>query len=277
MENVRIFVYECEWSNNSLLYREPVHPDYRGMHREGRWCYFFFSRDVDSYFDEFLKVQGTALRFSQRFEFPLSAWQRFVPHTQVGCFSILLASNMVAAATSGEERQIKLLPSISFGSGLHPSTQACLLAMEKAFAKHKPHIVFDLGTGCGILAIAALLLGAGRAIASDISLIAIKEAEQNARLNNLHSKLSFIAANGLLPVNASRIPLVMMNLEWPSLRSVFDNSSWWLCNRIIVCGFPRFLWPNLLRKLELSLFFTEDLLWVEDWGAVTIAQHQPPL
>lgn len=271
MDNTQIFVYECEWRREPIFYSEPIHPNYKGMHREGKWCYFFFSGDVDDYFTEYVRNQHKDLCFRQRFEFPLDAWQQFVPQIQVGSFSIVVSSNK----TVTEGKQINLRPSISFGSGMHPSTQACLLAMEKVLLKDQPPMVLDLGTGCGILAIAALLSGATRVIASDISFIAIREARQNVELNNLQAKLDFVAANGLMSVKPDQIPLIVMNLEWPSLRTVFKNSSWWLCNRIIVCGFPKFRWQNLLRMLELSLFFTEDLLWVEDWGAATISQHQP--
>lgn len=270
MKDTLVFAYECEWSVRERLPPEPDHPAYKGMYREGKWCYFFFLREVDEYFHGLLESPPyKCLRFSQRLEFSIEAWQKFTPEIRVGNFHIVTQTSRC----SSEKRLIILNPSISFGSGTHPSTRACLMALEKVFEKSVPNMVLDVGTGSGILALGALILGAEKVIASDISYLAIREARENSELNVFSGKLYFLIADGLSAVNVAKIPLIVMNLEWPSLKTVFTNSSWWMCEKIIVGGFPRFYWQELLRKLELSLFFMEDLIWVEDWGAAIIAQQ----
>lgn len=265
-----VFVYECEWNIRERLIPEPCHPAYKGLYTEGKWCYFFFINEVDEYFRELLRSPPyRCLRFNRRFEFSFEAWQKFTPEVHVGNFRIVSQKSHY----SSEKRLIILSPSISFGSGTHPSTQACLLALERVFEKSTPNIVLDVGTGSGILALGALILGAEKVIASDISYLAIREARKNSELNVFSGKLYFLIADGLSAMNVSKIPLVVMNLEWPSLEMVFTNSNWWMCQKIIVGGFPRFYWHKLLRKLELSLFFMEELIWVEDWGAAIIAQR----
>ncbi|MEJ5301285.1 MAG: 50S ribosomal protein L11 methyltransferase [Thermodesulforhabdaceae bacterium] len=273
-EETIITVYECRWNDREVFPPEPSHPAYKGMYREGKWCYFFFSETADEYFNLWLKTQARqSIENCQRLSFPLSSWQEFSSTLRVGSF-LIVSSSSAEVETTGNT--IKLLPSISFGSGTHPSTKACLMAMEKVFSESKPDVVMDLGTGSGILAFGALLLGANKVIASDISHLAIKEARKNSFINNLHEKLQFIVSDGLSAVDTTKISLVVMNLEWPSLETVFRNSSWWSCDRIVVCGFPSFCWQHLLRRLELSLFFVEDLSWVEEWGAAIISQHLPP-
>lgn len=271
--NSTVVTYECELNTEEkTLPPEPSHPAYRGMHREGKWCYFFFSHNVDEYFHALLRSPPYRyLLLRQRFEFPLSSWQSFAPQFYVGGFHIV--SN--GSITLPRRRLIRLAPSISFGSGIHPSTQACLTAMEKLFTTSTYHTVMDIGTGSGILAFGALLLGASIVIATDINTLAIREARHNARLNNFSNKPYFIISDGLSAIDVERVSLIVMNLEWPSLKAVLKDDTWWACKKMIVCGFPRFRWKKLLRKLELSLFFIEDLIWVEDWGAVTVSQLPP--
>lgn len=76
---------------------------------------------------------------------------------------------------------IALDPGMAFGTGTHPSTQLCLMALEDYV---KPgDTVLDLGTGSGILSIAAVKLGAREALALDIDETAVQVAGENAREN----------------------------------------------------------------------------------------------
>jgi len=80
---------------------------------------------------------------------------------------------------------IELDPGMAFGTGLHPTTQMCLQAIET----HMPHgaRVLDLGTGSGILAIAAAKLGAGSVLALDVDSAAVESARENVARNQVES------------------------------------------------------------------------------------------
>ncbi len=78
---------------------------------------------------------------------------------------------------------LKLDPGMIFGTGAHASTQMCLKALEQRIRGGET--VLDLGSGSGILSIAALLLGADRAIGVDIDPKAEDIARENAALNGL--------------------------------------------------------------------------------------------
>jgi ribosomal protein L11 methyltransferase len=77
---------------------------------------------------------------------------------------------------------IELDPGMAFGTGLHPTTQICLLALEKHLRPGER--VLDLGTGSGILAIAAAKLGAAACLATDIDPVAVEAARKNVEANN---------------------------------------------------------------------------------------------
>ncbi len=78
---------------------------------------------------------------------------------------------------------IRLDPGMAFGTGTHPTTQLCLAAIERHLQPGTP--VIDLGTGSGILAIAAAKLGAGPLLAVDIDDEAVRVAKENAAANSV--------------------------------------------------------------------------------------------
>ncbi len=85
---------------------------------------------------------------------------------------------------------ISLDPGAAFGTGSHPTTRMCLQWLEANLAPDAPTTVLDYGCGSGILAIAAMKLGAARAIAVDIDAQAVEAARFNAHQNAVIVELS---------------------------------------------------------------------------------------
>ncbi|HEY9724733.1 MAG TPA: 50S ribosomal protein L11 methyltransferase [Oscillatoriaceae cyanobacterium] len=84
---------------------------------------------------------------------------------------------------------IELDPKQAFGTGTHATTQLCLRALEDVVPSHDAPLVFDVGTGSGILAIAAVLLGARRVEACDTDPVAVAATEENVRLNGVAERV----------------------------------------------------------------------------------------
>jgi ribosomal protein L11 methyltransferase len=80
---------------------------------------------------------------------------------------------------------LRLTDSDVFGTGHHPTTALCLEALEEILSIERLDSVLDVGTGSGILALAALMMGVPQAVGLDINADALKVAMDNARLNNL--------------------------------------------------------------------------------------------
>jgi ribosomal protein L11 methyltransferase len=103
---------------------------------------------------------------------------------------------------------IELDPGMAFGTGLHPTTQMCLQVLEQ---KVQPGMqVLDLGTGSGILAIAAAKLGAARIMALDTDPVAVEVAHENARRNGVASQVT--VTQGSLDRTAKAYDLVVVNI-----------------------------------------------------------------
>ena len=84
---------------------------------------------------------------------------------------------------------LRIMPRMAFGTGSHETTQICLELLEKHVRAGQS--ILDVGTGSGILAIAAIRLGAGRAVGVDIESEAIENAGENARLNGVPGQIRF--------------------------------------------------------------------------------------
>jgi ribosomal protein L11 methyltransferase len=85
------------------------------------------------------------------------------------------------------ELVIELDPGMAFGTGLHPSTQLCMLALEDELRPGDR--VLDVGIGSGILATAAALLGAGAVDGVDVEPVAVRAARENAARNGVADRI----------------------------------------------------------------------------------------
>jgi ribosomal protein L11 methyltransferase len=90
------------------------------------------------------------------------------------------------------DRQAVLMdPGMAFGSGTHPSTQLCLILIEEYLDENRVRHMLDLGTGSGILAIAAVKLGVPFVLGVDIDQKAVEIAKKNSDLNQTSARTRF--------------------------------------------------------------------------------------
>ena len=154
-----------------------------------------------------------------------TAWRAHVRPVRVG--RILVRPSWSAPPRRvGRTVVVRIDPGMAFGTGMHPSTRLCLRALPRyALAArrgtrsrpglrrepgHAPAVV-DVGTGSGILAIAAAKLGAGRVWAVDTDPVAVAVARGNARLNGVAARVRVVRGTGLAGA-PGRADLILANL-----------------------------------------------------------------
>jgi ribosomal protein L11 methyltransferase len=177
-------------------------------------------------------------------------------------------------ASGPGELVITIYPAMAFGTGRHPSTLLCLRALEEVWDRTlppdpKPWQVLDVGTGTGILALAAARLGAG-VLAIDVDPEAVAAAQENVRLNALEERV-WVEATPLAALR-QQFALILANLTAPDLLEMAEALTARLLRGgvLIISGFllaDRALLEN--RFLGLGLKET-GLLTEEDWGALVL-------
>jgi ribosomal protein L11 methyltransferase len=121
---------------------------------------------------------------------------------------------------------IKIDPGMAFGTGTHPTTQLCLELVEKEFDAHHPSSVIDVGCGSGILSIAAIKLGAGKALGVDIDEGSVKNSRENADTNGVGDEL-ILGVGSVDEIRKGQFalteaPLVVANILAPVIIRLFD-------------------------------------------------------
>ncbi|MDX1413825.1 MAG: 50S ribosomal protein L11 methyltransferase [Candidatus Promineifilaceae bacterium] len=134
---------------------------------------------------------------------------------------------------------LTLDPGMAFGTGLHPTTQKSLQAIEQVIQPGDQ--VLDIGTGSGILAIAAIKLGAAGAVGVDTDELAIKSALANAQLNGVDDVIQFWQGD-LQSVSEGKLDIVVVNILAPvievllqqfHLLNYVDPNGWLILSGII--------------------------------------------
>jgi len=167
------------------------------------------------------------------------------PHA-VRIGNVVIAPAEVAAPPGA----LRLTDSAAFGTGHHPTTALCIEAIEEAMTIAVPDSILDVGTGSGILALAALTMGVPQAVGLDVDADALEVAAANARLNNLTDGLQLVlggpdvvdGAWPLIVANVLAAPLIEMA---PILVRRVGNRG-----RLILSGIPRSLESEVRQTYE---------------------------
>jgi ribosomal protein L11 methyltransferase len=129
-------------------------------------------------------------------------------------------------------------PGVVFGTGTHPTTQDCLTAIALAVAEHRVDCALDLGTGTGLLALAAARLGCGRLLALDVNLLAAQTAWANVRRNGLDSRIAVIQGRAQDWIGHPA-DLVIANIHYAVMKQLIGMDGFWQARRFVLSGLLR--------------------------------------
>ncbi len=179
----------------------------------------------------------------------VSAWRAHAKPVHVGRLTV--HPTWMRPRVGPGQALVRLDAGQAFGSGEHPSTQLCLAALERYVRGGET--VLDLGTGSGILAIAAARLGARRVLAIDDDGVAASVARANARANGVLSRVTVRHAQGLSRVRL-RADLIVANLTPEILAGVLPHVGRCLApgGRFVGSGFGPARASEVARLVEAS-------------------------
>ncbi len=164
-----------------------------------------------------------------------------------------------------QELKMLLNPGVVFGTSLHPTTRDSLLALLEISDRLLSYRVLDLGTGTGILAIGAALLGAEKVLAVDNNPLAVRTATLNVKLNELEER---IEVRECLAENIIDTPsdLLIANIHFDIILKLVKDGGFIKKKYFILSGLMRSQAMDI--KLELSRYPVEivhewdnDMVW----------------
>jgi ribosomal protein L11 methyltransferase len=174
-------------------------------------------------------VRGLSLREVEGRDW-LAEWKRNWKPTEVGRF--VVAPPWSEVPESAGRVVIRVEPGMAFGTGTHETTRLCLAAIERHFGGGS---FLDVGTGTGVLAIAAAKLHpASRVEACDTDPLAVSVAEENARLNGVAERIAFRV--GTVEETTASADLVCANLTADVILPLLPALLGATCGRLVLSG-----------------------------------------
>lgn len=138
-----------------------------------------------------------------------TAWKRHYSTFRVGR-RLVIHPSWLPNTPRSDDVVVTLDPGSAFGTGLHPTTRRCLELLEETV---KPgHDVLDVGTGSGILALAAVGLGARHVLATDVDPLAVEVARTNVQVNRADEVITVMPGSIDVAPSDRRYDVVVANI-----------------------------------------------------------------
>jgi ribosomal protein L11 methyltransferase len=170
---------------------------------QGRWCVTcYFRANVNEAAVRALAISAAGAAAGKALRFERIAAKDWVAESLLGLKPIAAGRFVVHGAhdrgcAPPNRIGIEIEAALAFGTGHHGSTRGCLLALDQLCKATKARRILDLGSGSGVLAIAAARAFRRRVLASDIDAYAVRVARDNARLNGSAALVQVCRADGL--------------------------------------------------------------------------------
>ncbi len=228
-----------------------------------------FLRDLEAIFPD---VTSARMRWSGFEEQDWSVrWRSFFRPVQVTP-RLMIVPPWEQTEGGDDTRVIRIEPGLAFGTGQHPTTQMCLQSME-SLPLEAPWTMLDVGTGSGILAIYAAMLGAAKILAIDTDRDALRSAGENADLNGLATVIEFSAEP--LETLPGSFSLIMGNLVLGTILDLASHFRRVLApdGRLVLSGIMRGQVPELEQRMVQAGLHTERVSYKMDWACL-VARHR---
>jgi ribosomal protein L11 methyltransferase len=200
----------------------------------------FFSSAADRQIESLLHRQPQ-LHYADRYHMTYHQWLGEKFNTfEHGNFRITppWEAREASAGAYSAKLAIMLDPGLVFGTGSHPTTRDCLDALELAAATVPLATVLDLGTGTGLLALAAARLGSRRIVGVDLNLLAARTARNNVGLNQLEDRVVIVQgrAEDMIALSAD---LVIANIHYDVMQHLIHSRGFLAKKHFILSGLMR--------------------------------------
>lgn len=195
----------------------------------------------------------------------LAEWKKNWEPVVVGRF--VIAPPWIQTPLDHDQLLITIEPGMAFGTGTHETTRLCLGAIEKYFAGQS---FLDVGTGTGILAIAAAKMNpSARVQACDLDAEAISVAIDNAKINDLDGRISFRV--GSVDDTTASADFVCANLTADVIIDILPKLIHVACGRLILSGILAEQLEDVRQRLfECGVSTEPEIVQDGEWVALVV-------
>lgn len=193
----------------------------------------------------------------------LAEWKKHWRPVEVGRF--IIAPPWYEAPAPDDHLFIRINPGMAFGTGTHETTRLCLKAIEKY---HAGGSFLDVGTGTGILAIAAARICLPAITACDTDAEAIAIAKENADLNQVAEHIDFHV--GTIDDETPSADLVCANLTAPVIVELLPSLLGVTCGRLVLSGILETQFEMVHARLLEQAATVNEIMQDNEWLALVI-------
>jgi ribosomal protein L11 methyltransferase len=203
----------------------------------------------------------------------LTSWKKYWAPELVGNHFLILPCWINLNEKFKDKKIIKIDPGAAFGTGSHPSTYLCLEKMENILFSNKK--VCDIGSGSGILSIAARLLGAKEVCAVDNDYLAINSTKSNFQLNfgNLKNLNTYLGSFNkvILKNQLKQFDFVLCNILAEVIKEMIPNIYKCLKNNgeVIFSGILNSQKDEIIKILIMNNLKLLDVSTRKDWACIS--------
>jgi len=244
--------------------------DFLGCWREADYSYLFYSQPKEGPVQTWLQATSAG-QYSSETVLNYADWEAGQPFKPMSCAGLHFSPIWEDPAPPPGEPLIRMEPGLAFGSGYHPTSRLCLNFLRRVFEEDAPREVLDLGTGTGILSLAAVAMGARRVIAVEYNELAVRTAARNVRHNHREKEILLIQGDArdfaLLPGD-----LALANIHLDVLLDLvkipeFYQKKWYIFSGLLGTQMERFRQALAHTPLQEIAYLDENM-----WFAV-LARH----
>lgn len=196
-----------------------------------------------------------------------TAWKKYYNPVKISERFTIVPTWEDYTPVSSDELIIELDPGMAFGTGTHPTTVMCIQALERTVTPGD--LVVDVGTGSGVLSIAAALLDAKRIQSLDLDEVAVQSAKQNVELNKVQDKVS-VSQGNLLDGVKEQADIVVANILAEVIMRFTDDVAKVVKpgGYFIASGIIQTKKQDVKEAIIASGFTVEETILMEDWVAI---------
>lgn len=196
-----------------------------------------------------------------------TAWKKYYNPVKISERFTIVPTWEDYTPVSSDELIIELDPGMAFGTGTHPTTVMCIQALERTV--QPGDLVVDVGTGSGVLSIAAALLEAKQVQSLDLDDVAVQSAKQNVEINNVQDRVSVSQGNLLDGVN-EQADVVVANILAEVIMRFTDDVAKVVKpgGYFIASGIIQPKKQDVKDAIIASGFIVEETILMEDWVAI---------